>query len=420
MTRYTFHMGVSARTRDVMFEFRESIRKLLNHRHGMLITMGVLITSLIYSLLRQFIEVHQGGHAYKSGDWLINYEGGYTGRGLFGQLALSVSDVLGVSILWTSFLMQAGLYLLFVLFSLDIIRRVESSYLWVFALSPAFILFGFLDTDGAFRKELLGFASLILIVHSLVSGRALKTKFIFSVILFIVFTFSWETGACFLPIFIYFFYELYYRKLVSQTTFLILTIGYSCVSVISAIGVYYFARYRTITISADICESLISRGLNSTICEGTIASITEHSTDVEQILRHLWVGSNYGYYVPILLMTLIPFVISGWIQFHKGLSFILFCSTIPLYLLGEDYGRWIHIFSVFLTLAWLTNSDHLHTVNGTPGRVKEDEFSKLKIYLFLLFVVMWRVPHSGEVTFYRVTFGFLARVLSWLHLWPDA
>jgi hypothetical protein len=366
------------------------------------------------------MEVRQGGNAYKSGDWLINYEGGYTGRGLFGQVALIVSDALGVSILWTSFLMQVGLCLLFVLFSLDIIRRVESPYLWVFALSPVFILFGFLDTDGAFRKELLGFASLILIVHTLVSGRALKTKLIFSAIIFIVFTFSWETGACFLPIFIYFFYELYYRKLISQTTFLILTIGYSCVSIISAIGVYYFARYRTISISADICESLISRGLNSTICEGTIASITEHSTDVEQILRHLWVGSNYGYYVPILFMTLIPFVVSGWIQFHKGLTFLLFCSTIPLYLLGEDYGRWIHIFGVFLTLAWLTNSDHLRAVNGGPGRVKGVEFSKLKIYLFLFFVVMWRVPHSGEVTFYRVTFGFLARVLSWLHLWPAA
>ena len=420
MTRYTFRMGVSASTRDVKIDFRESIRKLLNYRPGMLITMGVLITSLMYSLFRQLMEVRQGGNAYKTGDWLINYEGGYNGRGLFGQVILFISDAFGVSILWTSFFVQVGLYLIYILFSLDIIRRVASPYLWVFALSPLFIIFDFLDTDGAFRKELLGFASLILVVHSLVSEKAFKSKFVFSVTLFVIFIFSWETGVCFLPMFLYFFRELHSQKLVSKTTILILTISYSCLSLISVLGVYYFAHYRTLTISDEICESLISRDLNSTICEGTIASITEHSINVEQILHHLWVDSNYGYYVPILLFSLLPFIVSGWLRNHKAITFILFCSTIPLYLFGEDYGRWIHIFGVFLTLAWLSSHSHLRSLKETSAVAKETEFSKLGFYLFLLFVVIWRVPHSGEVTFYRVTFGFLARLLSWVHLWPVA
>lgn len=406
--------------RNFTHNIRSRIVVLLSYGPGMIITMGALITALLYSLLRQLLEVRQGGNAYKTGDWLINYEGGYNGRGLFGQTILFLSDAFGISILWTSFFVQVGLYLIYILFSLDVIRRVASPYLWVFALSPLYIIFDFLDTDGAFRKELLGFASLILVVHSLVSEKALKSKFVFSLVFFVILIFSWETGVCFLPIFLYFFRELHFKELISKTTFLILTISYSSLSLISALGVYYFAHYRTLTISDKICESLISRELNSTICEGTIASITEHSINIEQILHHLWVDSNYAYYVPILLFSLLPFIVSGWLRNHKAITFILFCSTIPLYLLGEDYGRWIHIFGVFLTLAWLSTPTHLRSFNGTRVSIRGGQFSKLGVCLFFLFVVMWRVPHSGEVTLYRVTFGILARILSWVHLWPTA
>jgi hypothetical protein len=152
---------------------------------------------------------------------------------------------------------------------------------------------------------------------------------------------------------------------------------------------------------------------------GTIASITEHSTDIGEIISHLWLDSNYGFYFPILMISLLPLMISGWLKEKSVIASFLFFATVPLYLLGEDYGRWIQIFVTFLTFIWLAEVSKLKCT-GEPNTIVEvKKLSNVFVLFFVFFVIIWRVPHSGEVTIYRVFYGLLARLLSWIQIWPS-
>lgn len=99
----------------------------------------------------------RGGDAYRVGDWLINYSGGFVRRGLIGSFFLACGQafpggllplLLSLQLLCLGGLLWFGHRML----SAELERRRS---LAIFALSPATVLFDALNPQ-AFRKELLG------------------------------------------------------------------------------------------------------------------------------------------------------------------------------------------------------------------------------------------------------------------------
>ena len=64
-------------------------------------------------------------------------------------------------------------------------------------LRPFFVMFDFLDTGGAFRKELIGFAGLILVVHLLFHESFVRPSLFLSISLYVLFLFSWDVAFLF-------------------------------------------------------------------------------------------------------------------------------------------------------------------------------------------------------------------------------
>ena len=56
---------------------------------------------------------YQVGNDSTISEWLINYEGGFTKRGIIGQLAIEFSRFFNSELRWTIFLMQCFTYSLY-------------------------------------------------------------------------------------------------------------------------------------------------------------------------------------------------------------------------------------------------------------------------------------------------------------------
>ena len=65
-----------------------------------------LITLLLFSYFFLFIK-HQVGNDSTISEWLINYEGGFTKRGIIGQLIIEFSRVFKFNLRFSIFLMQS-------------------------------------------------------------------------------------------------------------------------------------------------------------------------------------------------------------------------------------------------------------------------------------------------------------------------
>ena len=65
-----------------------------------------LLTLLIFSYFFLFIK-HNVGNDSTISEWLINYEGGFTKRGLIGQIAIELSRYFQTNLRWMIFLLQS-------------------------------------------------------------------------------------------------------------------------------------------------------------------------------------------------------------------------------------------------------------------------------------------------------------------------
>jgi hypothetical protein len=375
---------------------------------------SILVANLFYTVVRYSREITAGGNPYLTGDWLINYEGGYNGRGLFGQIILWLSDASNINLLWTVYTSQILLYFIYFPIVISILRRIENPYVWMIGLSPSFVMFDFLDTGGAFRKELLGFVSLILVIHLITRGILRKSSLIISIFVFIVFLFSWDAAFCFVPFYIYIFSILRSREIISRKFFSIFVGTFLTLGVTSIFRAAYFQFHRPPSISDGICESLTSRGISSKICGGTIRSITELKTDPINMVTTLILDYHFELYFVLLLFGLLPFLLNGWLKNHKGITLMLFASILPLLVTGADYGRWIHIFGTFVTLAWLIDDEKflISAVHVNSRTIMKTGTLHFLMFSFI-FTTAWRIPHvwgSPQDSF----LGLAGRIISWI------
>ena len=376
-----------------------------------------MAVNLFYTVVRYSREITAGGNPYLTGDWLINYEGGYNGRGLFGQVILWISDAFNINLLWTIYTAQVLLYFIYFPIVISIFRRIENPYVWIIGLSPSFIMFDFLDTGGAFRKELLGFASLILVIH-LIIRRTLRRSCIFlSIFLYIIFLFSWDAAFCFIPFYIYIFSVLRLREIISKKFFNVFSVISLTLGITSIIRAAYFLLHRPTSISDGICRSLIERNLSPRICGGTIRSITELNTNPIDMITTLVLEYHFELYFILLLLGLLPFLLNGWLQTHIKITFMLFASIFPLLITGADYGRWIHIFGTFVTLAWLVDEKNLSIpISHFKTRTIVTPQTLQFVIFSFIFTTAWRIPvvwGTPQDSF----LGIAGRMLSWLSRW---
>ena len=89
-------------------------------------------------------------------DWLINYQGGFTRRGLIGEILFQIYDLTTFKLSILILVLVSSLYLVFYYFLFNSIKILKISWLNLLVfLSPLFFLYPITNSKVTGRKEIM-------------------------------------------------------------------------------------------------------------------------------------------------------------------------------------------------------------------------------------------------------------------------
>lgn len=370
----------------------------MNYQKIIISTLAYLL--VFYCVGKYGIEIFHGGNNWKTGDWLINYEGGFIRRGLVGEVLYKLNGF-GFGLLWGAFILQAAIYIAAAHFTLKLYFATEREVSWLLLIfSPAFIfLFPTYDIQGSFRKEIIVFLSFCLLAIGLMREKINHKYLVISLVTYFVAMLSHELTFLTLIFFIYLIYEA------TKDDENKCTIGRAYIAgfiIVGVVGLLFALDNTGDANKAELIrESLERSGLKHDICDGAIKWV---GFDNRYVLKS--VPNNLRDYLtaypPLFLMSILPLLLTDWWKGRLPILLLGFCSLLPLYVVAIDWGRWIqiYIFMIFITLMF-------------DSCKKKINIKKTPLILVILYAVSWSVPHCCAQRPRLGIFDVLLR-----HIWP--
>lgn len=347
----------------------------LNKKYKLILFGALLFFSISYG-----IEVFNGGHAWKTGDWLINYSGGFVRRGLSGSFFTFIASSHPV-ILWMLYLFKVAIYII-LFYSVVAIYESQPrhSYYIFLILSPAYLLFPFYDMVGAFRKEILILSMFAVFCLFYIKRVVNNIRLFFFVLLFLLIGLTHEMIIFTSPFFIYLMYLSSRNGQITKTAF---NLGSLSLILASLLLLFLSSQYRGDDVAVNlICQDLRQIGFGRHICSGSIDWLSDSPETAQSKVAE---SLNAFSYLSVLglILALLPALLIGFnSKVHIYLLLISFIGFLPLFYFALDWGRWIHIYSFFVSTIVLI----------------EDNVPKLKsswILNFggLIYLTTWSLPH---------------------------
>ena len=324
-------------------------------------------------------------------DWAINFSGGFIRRGLPGQVARTLGHFTHVSPFLFLLLMQWCCYGI-IFWSIWRLVRGLAWPLWMKLLiySPATLAFVFWDPTDAFRKEILLFALLGLIIvplshrnwtvwHSLALALA-----VFGVIL------SHEALIIYMP-------YLFCALLLGLQNVRKAALGFlPAAAAILAAAFLATTHHGTVDQALTVCRSIGGTDLHEGLCESSIQYLSRDAAYARlDVLSHLSLLQRLSF-IPIAALALIPIVFAlrhFWGARRGDVLSIAVCAlsswiaSIGLFLYAVDWNRWIYIHvmcSMFLLLMLNRNAQREGTLE-TSWRLPQPVLQRTLAVLFLAF-----------------------------------
>ena len=337
----------------------------------------LIICSFLTGTSYYFLLILRGGTSYQTADWLINYEGGFVRRGLFGSIFLNIVPNAEYSI-YILFIFQTFLSLIvFRFFFLQLQSRPANWFTTVLICNPANICFYGWDVLAYGRKEMLTYFSIILLFQTMQASSKRKCNLlaIGSVIVYFIAVFSWETSSLFLPVIIFLANKI---NLFSRTQKLVLSLIYVSISTLGLmLSIAFHGRSSQID---AICESVRSHDfLKADLCSGAISAIGWSSEYTIGLVKNSY--PLYLIYFVFLIIVFAPlFVLNPWSYNGKPIVVVV-TAFLPLFFLVSDYGRWISFASISILFLLLASNNNLNM---------DKHISPIVAVVYL---VSWGLPH---------------------------
>ena len=360
--------------------------KLLNFQNKKIneIQIKFLIYSFVSIISLNFLffshRLFERQNGYILGDWLINYSGGFTRRGFFGETVIFLSNFLSVNLIYLTYFFFCILYVYFVFLLFKIISKTNFSFLkLIIVFSPATFLFAFYDPLAAGRKEFLFF--LFFCLYFLY--REKKSFIFFSPFIVSATILTHELFAFLVPFLIISRYVKTKSKKLKDYNY---ELFISTLLIIVFLFIYIFSDANLV----HTCNTIKNFGYNGNLC----LSINDlnHFKNSEQkmfVFSHYISDKNYvQYYLSFLILSIFPI----FLFLKKNLNFNFFISTflmmvsflpfLILFYFVNDWGRYIHIYTFLWMLIFLSNKE-----------TKKIDINISKILIVMIFSISWYIPH---------------------------
>ena len=375
--------------------------KKLSNNNKILLLLLIIIT-LNYFFFNYRLIFRQ--NAYIAGDWLINYQGGFVRRGFFGEIIFIIANYFKISILLITYLASSFFFFAFIIIYYQCIKKyLTSKFLLIYLFLPSTLLFTFFDPLAIGRKEslVLLFISLytFFLTHNLISKFYIQLILSF---LILITTLTHEIMFFFVPyLFAIKFFFLYDQKFNLATLklfyfeFLLLFTSF-----ISVLFIFLFSHLHDNNL---LCKSLLSLNLSEGICGAVIA---DHKGKITYSLLfpYFFERNYFRTYGLITILNFLPIFVYFFLQektlkirsskfFYIIFTFICFIFTLPIFLIVNDWGRYlnIHFISHGLLFALILKN---HSDTFKIQFSKQLIFKKLLITIVIFFyTTSWFMPH---------------------------
>ena len=109
---------------------------------------------------------HSVGNDSTISEWLINYQGGFTKRGLIGEICFQIAIHFGLSLRFVIFLFQSFIYSIFLILIYRFFRNIPTNLIIILSIfTPIFLLYPIAEIEVLARKETFVFIGLILFLN---------------------------------------------------------------------------------------------------------------------------------------------------------------------------------------------------------------------------------------------------------------
>ena len=359
------------------------------------------------------------------GDWLINYEGGFVRRGLAGEMLLQLGRLFHTTPVLFAVLCYLSLYAVFFLSFRDIASRAVKDF-WVYALilSPATLSFQVLHRGSGFRKEVIYLAALALFVALLERTRMTQTLVVLYVAgVLIVSTLCHEGLIFYAP---YFVAALLISGRSAMQTVRLCAVPMVCGAV--AFG-FCYSHLGNAATASQICSSIgytlqAVPGSTDICSSGAIPYLVKTRATAGQeawtkILdyQYLWIFPCY------FALALLPAIAESILLVRSGMRrearilwgtfTVSFLGTLVLFRYAVDWGRWIYIHVVSITVLLLFMEGKRRLQPQFPAVAQTGAKRKTLQWAFvLIYATFWIIPNDTEV----LRMGYAGRVLETLHI----
>jgi len=352
----------------------------------------------------RLLRLHQrGGNDWITGDWLINYAGGFIRRGLSGEVIMFLADITGVSDTLTTGVFLAVLWLCVCLLTLRIWTMSQANFgRLALLLSPAFLAFDLWDFQGGARKELAIFAVLAVMLGSKnLTARSSPAQWVWTctfTALPPILILAHELIAFTIPLTIVAFLLMAQEAQLSLDKRIFFISGIAILSLISLLFVANFSG--TLVQRDEVCSELTSRGAAHSLCSGAISWLGRSAEDAySSVSLHASSPETLVFFALAAGMSTVPFLyfrgqkLVGSITPTMGL-FIATLGLVPLFALGLDWGRWIHIGATICTLIVLRFPEIFSPRPFAQLGILREELGT-RLLVVLIFGFGWSVDHFG-------------------------
>ena len=309
-----------------------------------------ILILFIFSVFYLYGKYNVGNDSTIS-EWLINYEGGFTKRGLIGQIAISISELLNFSLRQSIFYFQIfsiGIYYLLLISFFKSVKFNKIILLSIF--TPIFLLYPVAEIEVLGRKEIIIF-SFYLIYLTL---QNFKQKNYFRIFLLPLLMLIWE------PVIFFFIFWLIvdYIEGVFEKDF-------------KSIIKYLFTFVPAILIGVYIALNPISEADHKNMaiflkenfnenCYMSCALLLSKSSIYDQFQANFNL-LNFEIFFRYFLIILIGFgpliIMVKFSQFrklnNKMLLFLIVPPILILFMMMSDWGRIVNIFYTFSIISFL-------------------------------------------------------------------
>jgi len=367
-------------------------------------------------------------------EWLINYQGGFTRRGLIGEICFVVADFFDLKLRFVIFMFQSFISLIYILLIYQFIKGIPKNILTVIAIfSPIFLLYPVAEIEVLARKEIFIFIGFIIFLNLSNIKIDNNYSFIYIFLIFPLLCLIWEPVIFFTPFIIYVFLIKNHND--SLTKNLIKIFIAFIPSII--VCIYIILNLLTPEEHTIMANSLMDRF--GELCYMSCSLlVSKRSIDVQFYEVYHLLKAHNGFtvllrYSFIIILGFLPLLILLYNSKFKNqillgnifskLHIHLIILLLPVIILFgsmTDWGRIVNLmytFSILLTLYLIKNN----FINTNSKVLFFDNFFNIKkkvfITLFIIFAFGWNPKTSilGDIatnSLYKIIYNTSKKIFN--------